>query len=259
MDHASLPAPLDAARQPRGRVAVAAVLGLAFIAAAAVLAAAYRHRVDMGNRNVISVAGSSTVRVTSDRAMWSAVVSARGETLEGAYAVLARHSRRAREALVELGVEGDEITVESVRTQELHPRHPQGFVIQDVITGYALSQRLRVTSEDVERVTRVSHEVTSLIEEGVSVRSQAPEYLYSELGDVKIRLVGEATENARRRAEQVAENTGASLEGLLDARVGVIQVNAANETRATWDGVNDRSSVDKDVMVVVRTRFGLAN
>ncbi|MEM1414644.1 MAG: SIMPL domain-containing protein [Myxococcota bacterium] len=244
--------------RPAGRVLVSVVLGLAFVAAAALLAGAFRHKVDVETRNVIRVAGSATVRVTSDRAMWSAVVSARGDTLQGAYAVLADHSRRTRAALVAAGVEDAEITVESVRTEELHPRHPErGYLIQDVISGYALSQRIRVTSDDVERVTRVSHDVTTLIEEGVSIRSQAPEYLFSELGDVKIRLVGEATENARLRAEQVAENTGASLGALLDARVGVIQVNAANETRATWDGVNDRRSIDKDVMVVVRTRFAL--
>ena len=43
----------------------------------------------------------------------------------------------------------------------------------------------------------------------------------------------------------------------MSARIGVVQVNAADETAVTWDGVYDRSTVDKDVMIVVRTVFEL--
>ncbi len=64
-----------------------------------------------------------------------------------------------------------------------------------------------------------------------------------------------ATRDAKNRAGQVAKNAGSSVGRLTSASVGVIQVNGANESEVTWEGVNDRDSVDKDAMVVVRTTF----
>ena len=234
-----------------------AIVGVAVIASAAILAAAFVHYVDVKHRDGIEVAGSARSRITSDRAMWSAEVSTRGATLVDAYTILTGNITRVRAFLQEQGVPDDAITVRSAITREMHPYDSNGIELNETILGYGLTQQVEVTSSDIALVGRVSRDITQLIQEGINIASSDPEYIYTELGDVKIRLVGEATEDARQRAEQVATHAGGRLGRLVSARIGVVQVNAADETAVSWDGVYDRSTVDKDVMIVVRTVFEL--
>lgn len=234
-----------------------AIVALAILGSAAILAKAFVHYVDVKHRDGIEVAGSARSRITSDRAMWSAEVSTRGATLVDAYTILTGNITRVRAFLQEQGVPEEAITVRSAITREMHPYDSNGIELNETILGYGLTQQVEVTSSDIALVGRVSRDITQLIQEGINIASSDPEYIYTELGDVKIRLVGEATEDARQRAEQVATHAGGRLGRLVSARIGVVQVNAADETAVSWDGVYDRSTVEKDVMIVVRTVFEL--
>lgn len=232
-----------------------ALIAVAVVLSAGLIGRAADHFVDARFRDGIRVAGSASVRIRSDRALWSSTVTARGATLAEAYAVLQEGVPRVRRFLIDQGVPEDDVRVGAVSTDELYARNEDGMELREQITGYELRQSVHVTSSDIDLVERVSQDVTQLIEGGVHVTSSAPEYIYTDLDEVKIRLVGEATADARARAEQVAENSQSELGRLVSARVGVVQVNAANETEVAWEGVYNRSSVDKDVMLVVHTMF----
>lgn len=244
--------------RPRSELVGRLAWSAALLAAVIVGSLAVRHWVDARyRREGIVVSGSATQRITSDRAMWSASVQARGATVAEAYASLGRDVPRVREFLLDNHVAEADIRVQAVETQELYAYDEDGHARTDQIVGYVLTQSVVVTSSDVELVGRVARDVTQLIESGAFVVSGQPEYIHSDLGEIKIRLVGEATADARARAEQVAEHSGGTLGPLMSANVGVVQVNAANETSVSWEGVYDRDSVEKDVMVVVRTVFEL--
>ncbi len=227
-----------------------AIVGVAVIASAAILAAAFVHYVDVKHRDGIEVAGSARSRITSDRAMWSAEVSTRGATLVEAYGVLDTHITRVRAFLQEQGVPAEAISVRSAMTREMHPFHENGMELTETILGYSLTQQVEVTSNDIAMVGRISRDITQLIQEGINIASSDPEYIYTELGDVKIRLVGEATEDARQRAEQVATHAHGRLGRLVSARIGVVQVNAADETAVTWAGASVGGTGDKAAMIV---------
>jgi uncharacterized protein len=234
-----------------GRVAVA----VALVIGALVAGHAFTHFVDVKYRDGVQVSGSASRRIQSDRAIWSAVVKARGSTVAEAYAVLHRDVPRVRQWLLDQHVPANAIRVESVVTTELFPHDENGEEQRERILGYELTQEVEVTSNDVDLVGRVARDVTQLIHNGVQVESFQPEYIYTDLGTVKIQLVGRATADARARAMEVARNSHARLGPLVSADVGVVQVNAANQTEVSWEGVYDRTSVDKDVMIVVRTMF----
>jgi len=52
--------------------------------------------------------------------------------------------------------------------------------------------------------------------------SQAPEYFYTKLAELKLAMLKEATENARKRAEQMASATGGHIGTMRSARMGVV-------------------------------------
>ncbi|MBI2897486.1 MAG: SIMPL domain-containing protein [Deltaproteobacteria bacterium] len=230
----------------------------AVVAAALVVAVAlaYAVRVRYAERSV-SVTGSATQRIRSDRVMWTATVFARAPALADAYRVLQNGVPRVRRFLVEGGLPEAEITVGSIETTELYARNEDGVEIREQIIGYELTQPVGVTSARIPLVTRLSQDVTQLIQDGVDVRSDAPEYIYTGLGALKVRLIAEATRDAHDRAAKVARNTASYLGPLVSARVGVVQVNAANESEVSWDGVYDRTSIEKDAMVAVTTIFAV--
>lgn len=226
------------------------------VGAAAILAGTVGYAVRVKYREpTIGVTGSSTRRIRSDRVLWSATVVARAPGLADAFRVLQVGTPRVKKFLTDHGIPAADITVGSVQTEELYARNDEGIEIREHIIGYALTQPVAVTSGDIALVTRVSQDVTQLIQDGVDVRSDTPEYIYTGLGPLKVQLIAQATRDARDRAQRVAKNTGSRLGTLVSARVGVVQVNAANESEVSWDGVYDRTAIEKDAMVAVTTVF----
>jgi uncharacterized protein len=124
--------------------------------------------------------------------------------------------------------------------------------------GFITTQTIFVRSSDVRRVEKASREVTALLEDGVSITSEAPEYFYTRLGEVKVEQLAAAGKDARARAENILRNTGgAGIKRLLDANMGIININPANSTETSHEGNNDRTSLEKDIITIVHAHFEL--
>ena len=90
-----------------------------------------------------------------------------------------------------------------------------------------------------------------------SVASTSIRRLHSKLAELKVAILAEASKDARLRAEQIALRTGARLGRLLNARMGVLQVNEEFSTAVSWEGNNDKTTLDKDVLAVVTASFAI--
>mgnify|MGYP003430154652 CR=1 FL=1 len=82
-----------------------------------------------------------------------------------------------------------------------------------------------------------SREITSLLEQGVFVTSNRPNYYYTRLGELKLEMLAEAAKDARSRAENILRSAGNTGIGpLVDSSMGIININPANSTGTTsWD------------------------
>ncbi len=207
--------------------------------------------------NTIQVTGSAKRRIKSDLILWTAKVSSRSTQMSAAYKTLAASVPKVTAYLEKAGIPKAQIKVHSITTKSLHPRDKEGRELEDVITGYTMEQSIEVRSGDVEKVGQISREVTDLINEGIELESDPPEYIYTKLGDLKIQMLAEAAKDSRTRAEQIATSTGAKIGPLRQARMGVIQINPADSTETSNEGNNDTSSLDKDIITVVASTFAL--
>ena len=79
---------------------------------------------------------------------------------------------------------------------------------------------MQITSGEVGHVADVSRKITSLIEQGITIESTAPKYLYTKMADLKITMLAEATKDASARWRQIASNSGAKLGSIRDAHGG---------------------------------------
>jgi hypothetical protein len=204
----------------------------------------------------VTVTGSARKRIKSDLVIWKAGVSYQAPSLSEAYKALSDNIPRVKQYLLSKGVTEDQITISSISSSTLHEKDNDGNESAR-ITGYSLRQELQVRSSDVDKVEKIAREATELINQGILLESSAPEYYYTKLADLKIEMLAEAAKDAKVRAQQIASSTGSSIGSVRSARMGVLQITAADSNEVSDSGMSDTSSLDKDITAVVNVSFAV--
>jgi len=214
----------------------------------------------------LAVTGSARKAIVSDRITWSCEIRAKDPDLTTAYETINASANRVRDYLLSKGIRASDITPTAIDTSRRYRRevlegtggdrnNPPTIVTTDQVEMYTLTQYIYVESDDIHRVSEASRSVTSLIQEGIEVDSYNPRYLYTKLAELKIDMIAEATKDATTRANQIVSNANGHLGKLVEARLGVMQINPKGGTSTSSEGNNDTSSYEKDIMAVVSTRF----
>ncbi len=204
----------------------------------------------------ITVTGSAKKRIKSDLVLWNAGVTYQALTLADAYRQLSESIPRVKQYLISKGIAENQITISSISTTTLKRQDANGAETAE-ITGYSLRQQLEVRSNDVDKIAQIAREATELINQGILIESNAPQYFYTQLGDLKIEMLGEAAKDAKIRAEKIAASTGNKIGTVRSARMGVLQITAADSTEVSDAGISDTSSIDKDMTAVVNIGFAV--
>jgi uncharacterized protein len=225
--------------------------GLCF--ASLVVARTWTH---LHESQVIDVTGSARKNVRSDLVIWRGRFAVEDETLLGANEKLKIDLAKVDAFLRSKGVK--ELTILPLQIRELTARtRNDDEEIRGRRIGYHLSQGIEVHSEDVEATPRLSRECTQLLEQGVALVSEGTQFIYTKAGQAKIEMMGEATKDARTRAEQIASQGNRDVKELRSARMGVVQINPIFSTATSWEGNNDTTSLDKTMTVTVSAVFAL--
>lgn len=211
-----------------------------------------------GDANTITVTGSAQQTITSDVADWSASFS---RTVDPNSIKLGTDEIKTDTAAVlaylhTQGISDDEITMDPLNIQSNYSNQTddKGNSSQ-VFTGYTLTQSFTVESNDIASIGKAATNSGSLIASGILFQTQAPDYYYSKLADLKIQLLSAATQDAKSRADKLAQNTGSTLGGLRSATMGVTQVTAENSSDVSDSGYYDTTSIKKQATVVVHATF----
>ena len=204
----------------------------------------------------ITVTGSAKRRITSDLVIWSAGITQQAPQLADAYKGLADNVPRIKQYLLSKGIPENQMTVSSISSVTLKGKDSDGNETNE-ITGYSLSQSIEVRSNDVQKIAQVARESTELLNQGILLESAAPKYYYTAIGDLKVEMLGEAAKDAKERAAKIASSTGNSIGSVRSAKMGVLQITAADSTDVSDYGVYDTSTIDKDMTAVVNVSFAV--
>lgn len=229
-------------------------LGLGLVLAAVIGAAAVRSIKRSGDQ--IEVTGSFRKAVRSDYAVWKSAISIQGPDLQGASSEVAADVQRLGAFLRTTGIADSAISVKPLETEAVYRTAENGTPTSDLL-GYKVTQRIEVRSADVARITQLSQAANQLISQGVPLSTSSVDYLYTQLEKVRGDMLADATRDARRRAEAIATAAGANVGAVRSARMGVFQVTPRNSTEVSDYGMNDTSSLDKDITAVVRVTFAV--
>lgn len=230
----------------------AVIISIALIVCSAIMAGAVKNY--SGSKNTITVTGAAKKAITSDLIVWSGTFSAQSPQLSEAYSRLSQDLVKVKAYLVQKGVPENQIVASSINTMPIHRIAPNGMPTNEV-EGYLLNQSIEIKSDQVDKITDLSRSSTELINQGVQFQSQPPQYFYTKLNDLKVDMLAEASKDARNRAEQLARNSGGKIGALKSAKMGVFQITRLNSTEVSDSGINDTSSLEKEITAVVNVDF----
>lgn len=208
------------------------------------------------SKEVISVTGAAEKKIVSDYTVWRLSFSKRAASMTETFELLKTDLGIVKEYLLSKGVKEDEITIAQTQTMTLYKKNEKGNDTNE-IEAYILTQPIEVKSDDVNKVTDVSRESTELITRGIELVSDAPQYFYTKLAELKIEMLREATKDAKKRAEEIASSSGNKIGAIRSARMGVFQITPVNSYDVSDWGTNDTSSLEKKVNAVVRADFAI--
>lgn len=239
----------------KGLMGFGVVLALGLVITGFVVSNAY-YRVKSAD-NTISVTGSAQKDIVSDSARWSANFNRTvgPDQLKDGSVLIKKDLDAVVDYLTKNGLKKDQITINPVTVYPTYETSNYGSTGK--VNGYNVSQQIVVESSNVENLTKIAQDSTSLLSQGIVFTSSPVEYYYSKLDDLKIEMLGAATQNSKQRAEAIAEQSDADLGGLKAASMGVFQITPVNSTEVSDYGVFDTSAIKKRITAVVRTTFSV--
>ncbi|WP_268033214.1 SIMPL domain-containing protein [Algoriphagus sp. PAP.12] len=234
----------------------AIIFSVAIVLAAIVLGNAIINR----NRaqGTINVTGLGESNFTSDLIVWDGNFSRNSSDIQTAYANLEKDRKAVTEYLESKGIPASQLVFNAVTTNPQYRQNysDDGRYLGQTFTGYQLNQSLQIESKEVEKVEKISREITELLNQGIAFYSQQPRYYYTELESLKLEMIAKATEDARVRAEKIAENSGSKLDDLISANMGVFQITGQNSGEDySWGGAFNTSSKNKTASITMKLVF----
>ncbi|WP_313807863.1 SIMPL domain-containing protein [Flavobacterium sp.] len=231
----------------------------AIIIAVAVIISAFLFSNAFKNRNqsndTISVTGLGKKDFISDLIVWSSSFSKKSMILKDAYAALDNDREIIKKYLASKGIPATEIVFSAVSINKdfEYTYDANGNQRQQIFTGFNLTQNVQIESKEVDKVEGISREVTELINSGVELYSNPPQYYYTKLAELKLQMIAEATKDAHARAEKIAENADAKLGSLKKSDMGVFQIIAQNSSEDySWGGSFNTTSKKKEANITMK-------
>lgn len=239
-------------------VIIALIAGISAIVCVSIFSGSIVNYKKYSGGGGITVTGSASCDFESDLIVWRGSFSAYGTTLKEAYTSIKNSADAINKYLAESGISESELLFSSVSISKrwVTDYNDEGNYAGEHLDGYDLSQSVTVTSTDMDKVDAVSRDITKLIESNIEFESYSPEYYYTKLDELKLDLIEQATENARTRAEIIADGTNADTARLLSASLGVFQITAQNsDSEYSYGGSFDTSSRNKTAAITVKLNY----
>lgn len=206
------------------------------------------------NTQTLTVTGSASQDIKSDIAVWTLYYDVRSKDLKTGYSKINSDKNIIKNYLALNGLNAEDYVFTPVSSYPVYKRMTNGYDSNE-IDGYRLSQNVKVTSSDVDKVSKLSENLQVLIDKNIETTSNRVEYFVSNLDKIKIQMLAEATKDAKQRAESMVKSTGGKIGVLNSAKMGVFQIVGKNSTDVSDYGIYNTTSKDKKINAVVNASF----
>lgn len=174
---------------------------------------------------VVQVKGLSERDVNADMVIWPIKFTEVGDDLAQLMAGIERKNEQVRAFLLLHGFEAPEISVAVPQIQDRQAGYQDGNSRQ---ARYTVTSTLSVYSNKVDQALLAMPKLIELSKNGIAIAGQdydaKPEFLYSELNQLKPQMIEEATKNGRAVAEKFAADAGSQVGKIRSANQGQFSI-----------------------------------
>ena len=234
------------------------IFSVALIIAAAVLG--FQVKQVGGGRESISVKGLAEKPIKADRAEWTIRLQVKGATIAEALGKLRKEKPALDQFLATAGFDKAALT-ESNESAEPNFEEVEGRNgnMRSVQNGHVARQSITINTADIAKIIAAAKGIVQFEADGHPASYGAPQFLVSNLEDVKMSLIGAAMQNSRARAQEFAKNGDVKVGSMRSASQGAFYIlpASANADVSDWGGTYDKTTVDKIARVVVTVDYGI--
>ena len=177
----------------------------------------------------VTVKGLVEKEVKADQAIWILRFRRAGEDIKDVHVKISADREAAISFLKNQGFKDEDISRQPARTiDKLAADYSQSQVNERL--RYVVTSSLRVTTSNINLVTRALEATEELLKSGVLLDGQQgegganPRYVLTTFNALRPQLLAEATKNARLTAQQFASASGAQVGKIRSANQGSIQI-----------------------------------
>lgn len=235
------------------------ILSLGFVISAAVIG--YALKLSNNSQNSIIVKGLSEKPIQADSARWEIKVQTpkASDNIPQAYQLLDQNIKTVQAFFVEQGFKATDLKLGNKSSQAYYQEvdHGDGKTTRE-FRGYLAMQSFVITSRDLQKIEKAAKNAYLLDEKGLSIE-QKPEYLVSNLEDIKMSLIANATKNAHSRANEFAKVGGVEVGTMRSASQGAFYIlpESGSDEDSDYGGAYDKTTINKIARVVVTINYAI--
>jgi hypothetical protein len=234
------------------------IFSIALVIAASVLG--YQVKQVGGGRESISVKGLAEKPVKADRAEWTVTLQVKGATIADALGKLRKERPALDQFLATAGFDAASLTESNEATSPNYEQvEGRNGNMRSVQEGNVARQSITVNTADIGKIVAAARGIVQFEADGHPVQFGEPQFLVSNLEEVKMSLIAAAMQNSKARASEFAKNGDVEVGRMRSASQGAFYILAAGADQdvSDWGGSYDKSTVDKIARVVVTVDYAI--
>ncbi|HPX89334.1 MAG TPA: SIMPL domain-containing protein [Methylophilaceae bacterium] len=240
-----------------------AIIGLGLLLAIGMATAAFilgvQAKKAVSGQQSITVKGLAEKPIQADSAEWQIDIAVTDATQAGALKKLALEQNVVEAFLKKQGLEASTWVAD---VEQLLPHYEEVFVKdipRQIQNGYDAIQTIRVTTNDLVKITAANKALLQLRIDNHPVTARSPNYLVSNLEEIKMSLIADATKNARMRATEFVKQDGVKVGVMKSASQGAFYILpvGGQVSDDSYGGTYDKSTIDKTARVVVTIVYNI--
>lgn len=209
------------------------------------------------SKNIITVTGSAREQITSDFGQFSLSLSAKGKSADEAYKLAESNLKYVLDFYKKINNKDVKYEIGIIQVSAIEKIDKNGYGLNE-INYYIANTSVILYSNKVHLIDSISKvDTRELYNLNSDIMIGSPSYTSSKVQDLKISMQAKATLDAKERAIKIAEASGVSIDKLVNARMGVIQIVPRGSNEVSDWGTNDESTIEKDIIAVVNVSFNV--
>lgn len=229
---------------------IARILGISFIIGMLLIGAFLVK--SKQQTKTLKLVGYANKEFVSDLVKWNLTVQKTAEIseLKSAYKSLAADIVAFKQFLISNGIPEKEISIQPVTSNPMYDNYGK-------ITSYNLNQNVFIITNQLDKIEKLALNPDFFADRGLLLQMSNLSYLYTKLPEMKKKLLGEATTDAKERAKEVASTAKVRLGKLREARAGVFQITEPYSQDVSDYGIYNTNTRNKSISVTISAVFEL--